>query len=155
MSEIVDIYAQAGVLLTQSGDRWSAPCPFHSEKKPSFMVYGDGGYHCFGCGAHGTLQDIAEYAGVEFFNISDLAYERDHTESELFFYLKSVEEGLQEYTRDIPYKSAKVLYDKFDDVYSDIQNMAKDVECSLVSAIMHLRVVFKDSLYENTSGGTV
>jgi DNA primase len=27
--------------------------PFHSEKTPSFYVYEDGHYHCFGSGAHG------------------------------------------------------------------------------------------------------
>ena len=31
-------------------------CPFHSEKTPSMKVYkGEGGFHCFGCGAHGDI----------------------------------------------------------------------------------------------------
>ena len=33
--------------------RWKGCCPFHGEKTPSFYVYDDGHYHCFGCGAHG------------------------------------------------------------------------------------------------------
>ena len=33
--------------------RWKGCCPFHGEKTPSFYVYEDGHYHCFGCGAHG------------------------------------------------------------------------------------------------------
>jgi DNA primase len=32
-------------------------CPFHNEKTGSFYVYGDGHFHCFGCGAHGTPID--------------------------------------------------------------------------------------------------
>ena len=34
-------------------------CPFHNEKTPSFKVYkGNGGYHCFGCGEHGSVIDF-------------------------------------------------------------------------------------------------
>jgi hypothetical protein len=29
-------------------------CPFHEEKKPSFVIYtNDNSWHCFGCGVHG------------------------------------------------------------------------------------------------------
>ncbi len=34
-------------------------CPFHNEKTPSFHVRDDKGfYHCFGCGAHGSIFDF-------------------------------------------------------------------------------------------------
>lgn len=29
-------------------------CPFHSENTPSFFIFPNNSYHCFGCGAHGT-----------------------------------------------------------------------------------------------------
>lgn len=29
-------------------------CPFHDERTPSFVIYPDNGYHCFGCQAHGN-----------------------------------------------------------------------------------------------------
>ena len=32
-------------------------CPFHSEKTPSMKLY-DRTYHCFGCGAHGSVIDF-------------------------------------------------------------------------------------------------
>jgi DNA polymerase I-like protein with 3'-5' exonuclease and polymerase domains len=32
-------------------------CPFHQEKTPSCQLYADGHYHCFGCGAHGQIDD--------------------------------------------------------------------------------------------------
>jgi DNA primase len=41
------------VRLARSGRHWKGCCPFHGEKTPSFYVYEDGHYHCFGCGAHG------------------------------------------------------------------------------------------------------
>ncbi|HEX4172823.1 MAG TPA: DNA primase [Acetobacteraceae bacterium] len=41
------------VRLARSGRQWKGCCPFHDEKTPSFYVYEDGHYHCFGCGAHG------------------------------------------------------------------------------------------------------
>lgn len=34
-------------------------CPFHKEKTPSLKLYrGSGGFHCFGCGAHGSVIDF-------------------------------------------------------------------------------------------------
>lgn len=34
-------------------------CPFHREKTPSLKLYpDDGGFHCFGCGAHGSVIDF-------------------------------------------------------------------------------------------------
>jgi DNA primase len=41
------------VRLVRAGRQWKGCCPFHGEKTPSFYVYADGHYHCFGCGAHG------------------------------------------------------------------------------------------------------
>ncbi len=42
------------VALKRSGSNLHGLCPFHSEKTPSFTVYGDH-YHCFGCGASGDI----------------------------------------------------------------------------------------------------
>ncbi len=44
------------VALERSGKSFKGKCPFHQEKTPSFHVYPDDGtYHCFGCGAHGSV----------------------------------------------------------------------------------------------------
>lgn len=44
----------ARVKLQRKGREWTACCPFHNEKTPSFYVNNEKGfYHCFGCGAHG------------------------------------------------------------------------------------------------------
>ena len=43
-------------------------CFSHNERTPSMKVYkGDGGYHCFGCGAHGSVIDfVMQYFGLSF-----------------------------------------------------------------------------------------
>ncbi|MEE8279817.1 MAG: DNA primase [Alphaproteobacteria bacterium] len=44
------------VRLIKRGREYSALCPFHNEKTPSFTVSEDKGFfHCFGCGAHGDV----------------------------------------------------------------------------------------------------
>jgi len=39
--------------IRKTGSRLSTKCPFHEEKTPSFVVYPDNSWHCFGCTAHG------------------------------------------------------------------------------------------------------
>ena len=65
--DIVDVI-DTRVPLKKSGREYSACCPFHSEKTPSFTVSPQKQfYHCFGCGAHGTaLGFIMEYEHMDF-----------------------------------------------------------------------------------------
>jgi DNA primase len=53
--------------LVRSGRQWKGCCPFHGEKTPSFYVYEDGHYHCFGCGAHGdAIGFVMQSEGIGF-----------------------------------------------------------------------------------------
>ncbi len=78
----------ARVPLKKSGRTFSACCPFHGEKSPSFHVRRDKGYyHCFGCQASGNavtflmqyenqsfmdaLQQLAQHAGVTLPKVED------------------------------------------------------------------------------------
>ena len=49
------------VKLARRGRQFLGLCPFHGEKTPSFHVYDDH-YHCFGCGAHGSVIDFVMQA---------------------------------------------------------------------------------------------
>lgn len=58
------------VKLRRAGNEWTACCPFHKEKTPSFTVSDEKGfYHCFGCGAHGdAIRWLSDAKGMEFFD---------------------------------------------------------------------------------------
>lgn len=65
--DLVDLI-DARVPLKKSGVNFTARCPFHSEKTPSFSVNRDKQfYHCFGCGAHGNaISFLMEYERLSF-----------------------------------------------------------------------------------------
>ena len=70
--EVIDSH----VPLRKAGRNHQALCPFHEEKTPSFTVSQDKQfYHCFGCGAGGTvISFIMEFNGLGFVEaVEDLA----------------------------------------------------------------------------------
>jgi DNA primase len=74
-ADIVEII-NARVPLKRAGREYRANCPFHNEKTPSFWVSPvKQFYHCFGCGAHGTVVSfLMNYDRLSFVEaIEDLA----------------------------------------------------------------------------------
>ena len=65
--DIVDV-VERHVPLRKAGANYSACCPFHAEKTPSFTVSPSKQfYHCFGCGAHGSaIGFVMQYSGLGF-----------------------------------------------------------------------------------------
>jgi DNA primase len=64
------------VPLKRQGKEYSARCPFHDERSPSFTVSPvKQFYHCFGCGAHGTaISFLMNYDRLEFLDaVEELA----------------------------------------------------------------------------------
>lgn len=66
-TDIVEVVGRY-VPLKKKGANYSACCPFHHEKTPSFTVSPTKQfYHCFGCGAHGSaITFLMEHAGYGF-----------------------------------------------------------------------------------------
>ena len=81
LEEVVGSYIQ----LKRAGSNMSGCCPFHSEKTPSFTVFPDKHFYCFGCGAGGDVitfimrQENLDYTGaIEFLaNRAGLTVPRD------------------------------------------------------------------------------
>ncbi len=66
-NDIVDVIGSY-VSLKHKGNTYSACCPFHHEKTPSFHISKDKQmYHCFGCGVGGNVYTfIMEYENFSF-----------------------------------------------------------------------------------------
>ncbi|HEX8996401.1 MAG TPA: DNA primase [Ktedonobacterales bacterium] len=65
----LDIVEEIGAVvpLKKSGKAWRGLCPFHGERTPSFYVYPDGHWRCFGCNEHGDLITFVEKTqGLDF-----------------------------------------------------------------------------------------
>lgn len=96
------------VPLKKKGKEYTACCPFHSEKTPSFTVSQPKQfYHCFGCGVHGSaISFLMEYEHLD--------------------YVEAIETLAQSQGLDVPrekgnspnidHKKNKNLYDLLDDV---------------------------------------
>jgi DNA primase len=65
--DIVDVIDRR-VKLKRSGKNYSARCPFHDEKTPSFSVNPEKQfYYCFGCGAGGNAVGfVMDYENIDF-----------------------------------------------------------------------------------------
>ena len=73
--DIVEVI-ESRVPLKRAGRDYTARCPFHDERSPSFSVSPTKQfYHCFGCGAHGSaIGFLMEYSGLGFVEaVEDLA----------------------------------------------------------------------------------
>ena len=55
--ELADLFADY-TQVVRAGGMHKANCPIHKERTPSCVLYDDGHYHCFGCGAHGDVFSI-------------------------------------------------------------------------------------------------
>lgn len=75
--DLVDI-ASSYVHLKRSGGGYVGCCPFHKEKTPSFHINPDKQlYHCFGCGAGGSVfQFIMAAEGMDFHDAMKYLAER-------------------------------------------------------------------------------
>src|SRR5689334_4377725 len=74
-TDIVELIGSR-VPLKRQGREYSARCPFHDERSPSFTVSPTKQfYHCFGCGAHGTaISFLMNYDRLEFLDaVEELA----------------------------------------------------------------------------------
>jgi DNA primase len=64
---LLEVLAENDIkLLKRSGDRWVAHCPFHEgDRSPSFTVYPNMTYFCFGCRAWGdAVKFLVDYKGM-------------------------------------------------------------------------------------------
>lgn len=129
------LYSTVGVMLTRYGSRWRALCPFHKEKEPSFVVYSDGGYHCFGCGAHGTAETLAKHFNVPYLVFPYLLSSRDSLLFKVNKLKKKLEPEFNLLIEDESLSTKLKLYDKLDALFMDVRALMNDADVSLLDVV--------------------
>lgn len=126
--DIVDVVSSR-VQLKKTGKNYSACCPFHKEKTPSFTVSPDKQfYYCFGCGAGGNalgfvmdhdnldfpqaVEELARAAGMEVPREQGRRDQkpRQPTDSPLYPLLDAASEFYRQALRSHPSRKAAVDY---------------------------------------------
>lgn len=128
---------QSYVRLEKAGNYWKAPCPFHQERTPSFVVNEERNmWHCFGCNKGGdafafimeienvsfreSLEMLADRTGVELPRYNQEAYSQEKSLKEKLtellelatkFYEKQLWEGEGKNTA-LPYLRKRGLTDQ-------------------------------------------
>jgi len=77
----------ADIPLRRAGSEWTACCPFHRERSPSFFVNDQKAFfHCFGCGTHGdAITWLMRYRSVTFDEaVEIIAGEKPPTDAQAF-----------------------------------------------------------------------
>lgn len=129
---ILDRYRNIGIDLQRStGGRFKSACPFgeHADKEPSFVVYPDGSYHCFGCRAHGTLSSILDYFGADGrFDLSRIDITSINTDNHEYLRKSRVkaENKLRMLLKRHEVRTKKKVYDFFDRRWLHIKQDSKD-----------------------------
>ncbi|MEN1834613.1 DNA primase [Pseudomonas lijiangensis] len=127
-TDIVDVVSSR-VQLKKTGKNFSACCPFHKEKTPSFSVSPDKQfYYCFGCGAGGNalgfvmdhdnldfpqaVEELAKAAGMEIPREQNVKGQkpRQPTDSPLYPLLAAAAEFYRQALKSHPMRKAAVDY---------------------------------------------
>jgi DNA primase len=126
--DIVDIVGSY-IELKRAGSSFKAPCPFHDEKSPSFVVNPSRqSYHCFGCGVHGdSINFIMEYEKLSYPEaIEKLAASNNFT---------------LHYTDDTKQKKRSNLLETLNDWYQKLLEEKRDA-----LAYLHERGIYASSI---------
>ncbi|MBK8187163.1 MAG: DNA primase [Cellvibrio sp.] len=126
--DIVDV-VDGRVKLKRSGKNYSACCPFHEEKTPSFTVSPDKQFfYCFGCGASGNavgfvmdyerltfpeaVEALARSAGLDVPKQvqSEAQIEREQEKKNLYSLMQKANDFYQQQLRHHPSKQMAVNY---------------------------------------------
>ncbi len=107
--DIVDFISEY-IDLKKTGQNYRAPCPFHSERTPSFFVSPSKKiFHCFGCGKGGDIVTfLMEYESIDFQEALSILAKRAGVE---FNYSPKKSTASKEKIYEI-YKWANIFYQK-------------------------------------------
>lgn len=134
------LYALAGIKLVAAGeDKWKAACPFHAEKDPSFVVYDDGSYYCFGCGAYGTIKNIYDGIDNAYQDFPNLVEIKEEKKEILDSLKKRLQKKIDQELHGQNIKIKSKLYDAFDLTFLHAYLKLEDPNVDLIDIVLFTR----------------
>lgn len=135
-------YEQFGFKLQKSGSNYKMCCPFHQEDTPSFMVYPDLSYHCFGCHAHGSYEDFIMFFSGDsnriFYvrSLDDIQTTRE--EREILRIKQSLERQILASLRESDFVTKETIWNAFDKLFLQVSFMY-DENLSFMELILFIK----------------
>ena len=135
--DIVEAYRKFGVVLQRSGDKWRGHCPFHSESAPSFFVYPNGSYYCFGCHKYGSFESVLGDIGSNQRFLPDFVGTDEKDPLDQAY--KKLEARLRIKLEDSSVNEKCKAYDKLDRLMLHARSLAKDANVERLELLYHLK----------------
>jgi len=122
--DLLSVVENAGVEMKRAGTRYCGLCPFHSENTPSFFVFQDNRFKCFGCGESGdcinfvmklhglSFPDALKHLGIEQGELTPeirREIERRKHRAELVRQFRDWEQRYCSYVSDLWHKTKKLM----------------------------------------------
>lgn len=144
---IPKLFELAGIKLQPAGeDQWKALCPFHSDSSPSFWVYDDGSYHCFGCLAHGNIFSLSDALASDHMYLPDITDVKDDREELLNKLHKQLEIDLRKKLINQDPALRCLLYDIFDLTFLHAKAKLHDMDKSILEVTLFVRKKYNQIL---------
>jgi hypothetical protein len=144
---IPKLFALAGIKLQPAGeDQWKALCPFHGDSSPSFWVYDDGTYHCFGCLAHGSIFSLSDALMSDQGYLPDITSVKDDRKEMLNKLHKQLEIDLRKKLINQDPTLRCLLYDIFDLTFFHAQAKLNYTDKSILEVALFVRKKYSQIL---------
>jgi len=135
-------YEQFGFTLQKSGNTYRMCCPFHKEDTPSFVVYSDLSYHCFGCHAHGSYEDFIMFFSGDsnriFYvrSLDDIQVTRE--ERELSRIKQRLEQQIFQTLTDADFVVKETMWNRFDKLFLQVSFMREN-DLSFMELVLFIK----------------
>ena len=147
---VIRIYSQYVKGLKKTGDKYVGLCPIHGEKTPSFTVFPDMRFNCFGCSAAGNIFQLLEKVDGQDFKTAVETVKKELGDRDWSEVKQKTESTFQTVTEKRVYRTIsladyKILENNLLNSPQAIQWLEKERGISIETA-QRLHIGFKSSL---------
>jgi hypothetical protein len=146
--DVEKLYTKFGVDLQAHGRTWKGLCPFHIEDTPSFVVYPNASFYCFGCQRGGSYAQFRKYCGDDDDAFVAVCQEPDNIKEKSLFDLIKLKVQLDAelflLLEDVPYKVKRKAWERFDEIWLDVSFLESEQDSDLIDVLLLLRSSFSE-----------